>query len=64
MNEEILIRALIQKANDIGDDYLSNEKLVRMIVGKNSHFENYEQINDILEFLKTARDKAKMSERF
>lgn len=63
MNEEILIRALIQKANEMNDDYLGNEKIVRMIMSKENNFENYEKINDFLQILAVAKENAQMSKR-
>ncbi|MBZ7986323.1 hypothetical protein AVANS14531_08220 [Campylobacter sp. Cr9] len=61
MNKEILINALIQKADEMNDDYLKNESLTRMLVNKESKFENYEEIKDFLEFLKQAKHNAQKS---
>lgn len=61
MNKEILINALIQKADEMNDDYLKNESLTRMLVNKESKFENYEEIKDFLEFLQQAKHNAQKS---
>lgn len=63
MNKEILINALIQKANEMNDDYLQNKSLVKMLVDKESSFDNYDEIKEFLEFLSTAKEYAQKSKR-
>lgn len=63
MNKEILINALIQKANEMNDDYLQNKSLVKMLIDKESSFDNYDVIKEFLEFLSTAKENAQKSKR-
>ncbi|MBZ7980628.1 hypothetical protein AVBRAN12642_08295 [Campylobacter sp. RM12642] len=61
MNEEIMLRALVQKAQEMDDEYLVNEKLVKMLIKKQVSFDNYDKINEFLNFIKDAKTNAQKS---
>lgn len=61
MNEEIMLRALVQKAQEMDDEYLANEKLVKMLIKKQVSFDNYDKINEFLNFIKDAKANAQKS---